>query len=643
MKAVGKAISQISISAKTPSIIWTAVFLLTYSAMFFLSGTSRANYWSLEHAWNAVLEYATRHELQFGRDVVFTYGPLGFLNGSIGQGLLVPQRILFAFAWCGVISWSVICVARKLPNPARYVFLAWVLLFSYVMPLEQHAYLVMAYGCMVLMGDVLQYKTEAVVYLITFVALSLIKFTFFLAAVVSLAICCVVQAGKGNVKLAAGMAACFAGVFLVFWRVSGQQVIHVLPWLRGSLEVTAGYTEAMHLVPKQNVLWVCAIAGIAFLAGAVIRTISVQLTFRNTGILLVTVLYVFLSWKQGLVRADGHVMYFIVYLPIAFALLLTEPFKDPLSSSTKWTLDLLFLGVICLCALAATYQNSRLIRDQITAFPKRIVHNASLILKSPLGECSRKYAATRAPSQEERDIVASMSVPRAMIGNATVDVISFHQMAALSNELNYHPRPVIQSYSAYTPYLQELNREFFQSERRPEYILLRMETIDNRFPTLDEATTLPYILQNYNLVWHDDFMLLLKLRGQEPLDVHLKKIGERKIAFGERLDLSAWRNTALFMRVDIKPTVMGRLIKFVYQPAAITLYARTGGESTDNRFIPAMAKHGFIISPFLETNADMVRFFQRNARQVESIVFAKPESACGQYADSITVQLFTFE
>jgi hypothetical protein len=34
---------------------------------------------SLDPSWTAVLMYARENGLQFGRDIVFTYGPLGFL------------------------------------------------------------------------------------------------------------------------------------------------------------------------------------------------------------------------------------------------------------------------------------------------------------------------------------------------------------------------------------------------------------------------------------------------------------------------------------------------------------------------------------------------------------------------------------
>src|SRR5215472_17213894 len=37
---------------------------------------------SLPQSWEAVLSFATAHHLQWGRDIVYTYGPLGFLTSD---------------------------------------------------------------------------------------------------------------------------------------------------------------------------------------------------------------------------------------------------------------------------------------------------------------------------------------------------------------------------------------------------------------------------------------------------------------------------------------------------------------------------------------------------------------------------------
>jgi hypothetical protein len=169
-----------------------------------------------------------------------------------------------------------------------------------------------------------------------------------------------------------------------------------------------------------------------------------------------------------------------------------------------------------------------------------------------------------------------------------------------------------------------------------------METIDNRFPTLDEATNLAYVLQNYTPVWNNDYILLLKLRTPSPQDIRLSKISERTISFGEPVDLSGLGDSLLVMRVEIKQTLIGKLIKFIFQAPDITLHAKSGREFS-YRFIPAMAKQGFVISPFLDNTSDIINLFQQRGQQVENVSFSKPDTLFKHYADVITVQLFKLE
>ena len=53
-----------------------------------------------------------------------------------------------------------------------------------------------------------------------------------------------------------------------------------------------------------------------------------------------------------------------------------------------------------------------------------------------------------------------------VIGNESVDVMNYLLLAAVVNEMNYQPRPVIQGFVAYTPALQSLNAGILPQRRR---------------------------------------------------------------------------------------------------------------------------------------------------------------------------------
>src|SRR6185436_5439341 len=68
---------------------------------------------------------------------------------------------------------------------------------------------------------------------------------------------------------------------------------------------------------------------------------------------------------------------------------------------------------------------------------------------------------------------------RTAVGREPIDVFGSNQSMALLNHLNYRPRPVFQSYSAYTPELVELNAAFLESDRAPRFMLFQHEALDN--------------------------------------------------------------------------------------------------------------------------------------------------------------------
>ena len=162
-----------------------------------------------------------------------------------------------------------------------------------------------------------------------------------------------------------------------------------------------------------------------------------------------------------------------------------------------------------------------------------------------------------------------LRLTRLDVGGAPVDVMNYEQWAAIANGMNYEPMPVVQGYQAYTPYLQQLNLEHLRSLSKPAFMLYKQETIDVRFPTLDDSAAFNYVLRNYLPIESEgDFMLLRKTDSQ---DAVMAPVHERVVRFGEPFDISGWANEPLFMSVAMTPTVIG----------TVTLDASGSGDFAD--------------------------------------------------------------
>jgi len=79
---------------------------------------------------------------------------------------------------------------------------------------------------------------------------------------------------------------------------------------------------------------------------------------------------------------------------------------------------------------------------------------------------------------------------RRAIGDSHVDLIGYSQGLLHLNGFEHRTRPVIQSYSAYTPFLAERNRAFLATDRAPAFLVASLETVDGRYPAQDDAPLL---------------------------------------------------------------------------------------------------------------------------------------------------------
>ena len=68
----------------------------------------------------------------------------------------------------------------------------------------------------------------------------------------------------------------------------------------------------------------------------------------------------------------------------------------------------------------------------------------------------------------------------------SVEVYPWDVWLPLIHDLPYRPRPVFQSYAAFTTKLSEMNARHLISAK-PETLLFQVKTIDGRLPTVDDA------------------------------------------------------------------------------------------------------------------------------------------------------------
>lgn len=621
-------------------LFWAICFCMVFISFFFLSG-SHAPTLNLDHSWEVALEYAFKHNFQFGRDVVFTYGPLGFLNTWNSLSHLIVVRTIFALFWSGIVAWAIIGLARQIVGPLKLVFLGWSLIFAYNGLPDLNVILVMVFCCTVLMGDIQKHRWASALCLMVFALLALIKFTFFLAAIIGIAVCAGVHCGERDFRAAGITVVVFAGMLISIWLAIGQHITGFVPWVRGCMEITGGYSGAMVVRPHIKVFVISVAAGCLFFVavGIIIRSVCLHLRcYKVLGLLTVLASYLFLVWKNGFVRADGHVFIFLLGLPLLYAVLLTTTCYENLSERSRFSLAVIYWGVVFLCLFGAHSQENGMITGKLLRLPQQVAGNTQMILKILTGDLRGNFASLQIDKPEL--MLPDLHTAKRLIGHESVDAMNNTQWVVFANELAYRPRPVFQGYGVYTPKLQDMNLSFFRSDRRPEWLLYRMDPLDNHFPSLEDATVLPQILNTYRPIAADGSFLVLRNTGRSQADIDLTLSQERNLAFGEELDLKPFNSYPVFLQVNVRATLFGRLIKFFFQQAPVSLSVNINGKPSIYSFIPAMATRGFLISPVIETNDDIIDFLMhKTGNRPDSIQFSIPGYARGQFFNSISVKI----
>jgi hypothetical protein len=613
--------------------------LAIFLSSFFISGT-HTPIGELDPSWQAVLEFAMQNRLQFGSEIIFTYGPLGFLFQPYGFGMFPSLRSISALAFSGVVAFAALNLALRIRGIAKFLFLFWLLLFpSYMSGITE---LVFVYLIAIFVGFVLLDATYNRCWVKRFLlfyvcALALVKFSFFVPILFLLVICAIDRICSHDREGARELVACSVISFVFLWLVLGQSLEGFFQYLWASQQIASGYTEAMSLAPRARVLKYALPAAVFFLFALAVTGAIARQKRHVIAPAMIIILFSFTAWKQGFVRADGHVLMFLYFLPVAYGFLFTLAFSGSIPGAVRTGLLLGYFAVAGLCLMAANAIFPGLPLAQTRSLGERLLANSrSLIaLLTP---------ASSLPGRFPKNLRVEDRLPRIVqrVGDSSIDVFNYRQGAALLNDLKYHPRPVIQSYSAYTPDLLRANLDFYRRPSRPSYVLFSLETIDGRFPTLDDALLLPCILANYQPVLAEHHFLLMERTPGPPRNVSYDRVYSASLDMGQKLDMTTWNNSPLFLRVSTTPTLIGRILTLLYQPPAYKLEVELDeGGKRDFRFIPGMASEGFLMNPLLENNGDVIDLLMdENQKRVKTVAILPVRGSIAGLKVPITVEVY---
>jgi hypothetical protein len=633
------------------SIGWSACILVV--AVVTLAFPRYIATTDIDQSWGQALGYFYDHRLQAGVDYIFTYGPLGYFVSQIYDRDLYFQyfawevvlKILYAFATVGLAR-------RYVPGLLGVVFLLIATYLSYLNNVEalfRTFILALALPLLLPKPTSRAYLTFACVLL---AVISQIKFTFCFFSLGALIAAELPFRWKHPRALRSPLTIYFAASLLV-WVAIGQRLLNLPQYIMGSWQISSGYADAVGFTdPHYATLAIaCGMAGLSlWLITLIYLLIEHGVTLRRLSLVLLLLLNAYFTWKHGVVRADlGHLPLMLCYIVILWLMLpfLAEPLKSPAAAGAmahaprttirRWlgVGRVVFVGGsvgLCICS-SLVYL--RTMRDPWSCEPLLYTLNT---LMHPLD--------TRAKLDSTRKTLAhEFELPRvkARVGGATIDVMSCSQGVLLINDLNYRPRPVFQSYTTFTPYLISKNARFYRSDRAPEYVLFKLESITG-FPALEDGQALMELVRLYRPIFHEhDFVLFQRSpdadhQRQTPAVSGSRVILDRRLKWGERIDVGALEGKFKTLTVYIAPSITGSIRSALYKlPNIFMTVQPLTGQGFSDRIGVRSAQSPFVLSPTLECSGIIDFYDPSDCSGVSWISFTTDDPSCFEADFRVTV------
>lgn len=574
----------------------------------------------LDNSWPIAIQLALKNKLIFGEEIIFTYGPLGYLATRCPIDLSRLTVFIFDLFVVSNLVYILYKPLRQLTIQEVAIIISGLFfsndLFSFdVVPL---LYIIMGYYLIKNLQE--QNPWEIAIAAVLSLVLFFVKLNFGLFSILIFLLFTIYLFAFSK-KQRKRIYAALCLYLIIFFASSSLLRVNLTEYVLNSIEIVRGYPGAMYneisggdvIYLIVSIILVALIAGLLsmhllfFLKEAkwTFNKIDLKELFRIcfTGFFIASTCYIL--FKQAYTRPDlGHFPTFFKFIiPLMSLLLLSGTFPFPQILKTSIMLSLIVVTFV----IQMSYTSGFLGQS------KRKYKHVVAYYKDLLG--------TKKPKHRYGNLSKAV---RNIIGNESVDIIPTEVSLAYFNNLNYKPRPVFQSYSAYTEKLDRKNAESYQGNSAPSFIISSPGSIDYRYFFWDESKTKFEILRSYDAALIEDNFILYKKR-EHPLGFKIVQLDTFKMELGKFKDVNTFQGLT-YARVKIEYSLYGKLRGFLYQPPDLHVtFLLKNGEEITYRAVNNIISSGVLINKYIpENNNDILSFHLSQgevANEVQKIKF----------------------
>lgn len=509
----------------------------------------------IDPSWQAGLALARSTRVRWGHDLVYNYGPLGFLQNSgyytTGQSMLATlyQIVVVGGLFLGVatalrrryspmtalVGAAAVTGIASIAEGSLYTEIAVLAAFSWA-------------GVLVLGDPTRRTKFVGCVSLGALAGLHLlIKYSTGMHFVL-IALSLSVLLGWRHAERHAATALSGASAVALGWLAMGQSLGDLPGWLNDSNGIVSGYVEGMAIpIPwdAAGALLLTVAWGVALVAMFLRGAPRIPRTYTAL-VAIVTAM----ATKTAFARYDsGHFAYLLTLMVVAIAISAL-----PQMLPRRTTIISAAVAVLYTLAIAVVFSRSLAIVES----PARAGQRLATLAWPGLAQ---HYVTEGKASQR-----AFYRIPDSMIatiGTGTVHIDPTETSAAWAYDLAWLPAPVFQAFQAYSPRLDAMNAAVLATET--QFVLSKRSTtspattIENRL--LVQTSPLYYraMLCNQKVREVDKRWALFARTAARCAPPTL--LSEVDVSGGKSITVPAPSDpdSAILVGIDLQPTLMDRL------------------------------------------------------------------------------------
>ena len=579
------------------SVRWQQGFAAAIAALVIAPQASVDAGVGLDPSWEAVVALAPVQHIAWGPGLVFTYGPLGYLQTTayyfFDQSVLatVYQFIVVAALFLGVAA-----ALRQRYAPMTSLIGAFVTTgIAAILQVGHGTAFGMMYPELAVLAalawatvPMLQEDPKRSIVFRTCIVLGaaaglqlLVKFNTGLTILIIALATSVLLGWKALVRHCATMGA-FAASTFICWVIAGQKLGDLPVWFRFSTAILSGYNESQALPLAAPTAGPAVLLSLAWIGALCVMFVRGGPEIPRSLVLLVGLLTV-ITVKSAFGRFDiWHVSMLLGVIVVAVAIVPVSKIRHRVGALAAVALVFAFVGGVPV-----------------------VQERARSAMQAPLQGIDR-LATLAVPGRVEQRIQRAKAHHRGLyaipnrfieaIGSKTVHVDPDETSVVWAYNLAWRPAPVFATYSAYTPELDKLNSDTLASG--PEFVLSRLSStspatgIDGRLATQESPLYSRALLCNYTLTGVENRWALFTRTGPHcgPLTpLSGVEVGTNPVT----IPAPGGPDMAVLVGIDLDRTIVDRLFQGTIAPLSTFTVVLDGASY---RLINGNASEPFLIA-----------------------------------------------